>query len=123
MEYVVRTMFNRDKSAKWPDHLLCNGFRRNGALGLRTVRPNPYVEALQQPPWPQLLALLGESGERIMIDLLLNDAIFVSAGASTNNVCQISGRLFLCMTPPRSTHTISRKTIIQYPPISASIST
>ncbi|KAI3342803.1 hypothetical protein F4824DRAFT_120367 [Ustulina deusta] len=93
VEYVVRTIFNREKSAKWPDHMLCDGFRRNGGLGLRTVRPNPYVEALQQPPWPQLLALLGESGDRIMIDLLLDGAIFVSVDAGTNNVCQISGWL------------------------------
>ncbi|KAI0189401.1 hypothetical protein EV127DRAFT_432646, partial [Xylaria flabelliformis] len=71
VEYVVRTLFNREKSAKWPDHLLCDGFRRNGGLGLRAVRSNPYVEALQQSPWPQLLALLGESGDRIMIEMLL----------------------------------------------------
>ncbi|KAI0508419.1 hypothetical protein F5B22DRAFT_405289 [Xylaria bambusicola] len=92
VEYVVRTIFIRDKSAKWPDHLLCNGFRRNGALGLRTVRPNPYVEALQQSPWPQLLSLLGDSGERIMIDLLLNGDIFISVDTGTNNICQVSGR-------------------------------
>lgn len=93
VEYAVKTIFNRDKSAKWPDHLLCDGFRRNGGLGLRAVRANPYVESLQQSPWPQLLALLGESGERIMIDLLLDCAIFVSVDAGASNVCQISGRL------------------------------
>ncbi|KAI1147866.1 hypothetical protein F4825DRAFT_125496 [Nemania diffusa] len=92
VEYVVRTIFNREKSAKWPDHLLCDGFRRNGGLGLRAIRSNHYVESLQQAPWPQLLALLGESGERIMIDLLLDCAIFVSVDAGVNNVCQISGR-------------------------------
>ncbi|KAI0418047.1 hypothetical protein F5X98DRAFT_126411 [Xylaria grammica] len=93
LEYVVRTIFSREKSTKWPDHLLCDGFRRNAAIGLRMVRPNHYVEALQQPPWLQLLALLGESGDRIMIDLLLDCAIFVSVGTGTNNLCQISGRL------------------------------
>ncbi|KAI0535755.1 hypothetical protein GGR58DRAFT_426113 [Xylaria digitata] len=92
LEYVVQTIFNREKSTKWPDHLLCDGFRRNGGMGLRVVRPNHYVETLQQPPWPQLLALLGESGDRIMIDLLLDCAIFVSVGAGLNNLCQISGR-------------------------------
>ncbi|KAI0447410.1 hypothetical protein F4803DRAFT_322065 [Xylaria telfairii] len=92
IEYVVRTLFNREKSAKWPNHLLCDGFRRNGGLGLRVVRSNPYVDALQQSPWPQLLALLGESGDRIMIDLLLDCAIFVAIDVGTNNVCQISGR-------------------------------
>ncbi|KAI1118795.1 hypothetical protein F5Y14DRAFT_180447 [Nemania sp. NC0429] len=91
VEYVVKVIFSRDKSAKWPDHLLCDGFRRNGAFGLRAVRPNPYVESLQQSPWPQLLALLGESGERIMIGLLLDCAIFTFVDTGANNVCQISG--------------------------------
>ncbi|KAI1828107.1 hypothetical protein F4861DRAFT_243412 [Xylaria intraflava] len=99
VEYVVRTIFNKEKSAKWPDHLLCDGFRRDGGLGLRAIRPNPYVEALQQPPWPQLLALLGESGEHIMIDLLLDCAIFVSLDAGTNNVCQLSGKPLSSITP------------------------
>ncbi|KAJ8127025.1 hypothetical protein O1611_g6612 [Lasiodiplodia mahajangana] len=101
VEYVVRTIFNREKSAKWPDHLLCNGFRRNGGLGLRAVRSNHYVESLQQPPWPQLLALMGVSGERIMIDLLLDCAIFVYVDAGVNNVCQISGRPLSSVPPYR----------------------
>ncbi|KAF2969504.1 hypothetical protein GQX73_g4071 [Xylaria multiplex] len=92
LEHVVRTMFSREKSTKWPDHLLCDGFRRNGSMELRVVRPNHYVEALQRPPWPQLLALLGESGDRIMINLLLDCAIFVSVDTGFNNLCQISGR-------------------------------
>ncbi|KAI1368000.1 hypothetical protein F5Y08DRAFT_20053 [Xylaria arbuscula] len=115
VEYVVRTLFNREKSAKWPDHILCNGFRRNGALGLRTVRPNHYVEALQQPPWPQVLALLGDSGERIMIDLLLDGAIFVSVGTGTNNICQMSGKPLsnIPMYRPVSTQDDSRPRIPQ----------
>ncbi|KAI1747470.1 hypothetical protein F4782DRAFT_521157 [Xylaria castorea] len=39
----------------------------NAGLGLRAVRSNRYIEALRQFPWPQLPALLGESGDRIMI--------------------------------------------------------
>ncbi|KAI1341592.1 hypothetical protein F5Y15DRAFT_361504 [Xylariaceae sp. FL0016] len=92
VEYVVRTLFSREKTSRWPKHLLCNGFRRNGGLGIRAVRPNPHVESLQQSPWPQLLALLGESGDRIMIDLLLDCSIFVSVGAGINNIYQISGK-------------------------------
>ncbi|KAI1498263.1 hypothetical protein F5X99DRAFT_336353 [Biscogniauxia marginata] len=92
IEYVVTTLFSREKSGRWPKHLLCDGYRRSGRLGLRAVRPNSHVEALQRPPWPQLLALLGESGDRIMIDLLLDCAIFVSVNGGVNNFCQISGR-------------------------------
>lgn len=106
VEYVVRTIFNREKTVKWPDHLLCDGFRRDGSLGLRAVRPNHYVEALQQPPWPQLLALLGESGDRIMIDLLLDCAIFEPLSVGINNVCQISGKSLSNIPPYRPPSTI-----------------
>ncbi|KAI5927818.1 hypothetical protein F4810DRAFT_284831 [Camillea tinctor] len=92
IEYVVRTLFARDKSGRWPKHMLCDGYRRSGALGLRAIRPNPHVEVLQRSPWPELLALLGESGDRIMIDLLLDCSIFVSVNGGINNFCQISGK-------------------------------
>ncbi|KAI0600248.1 hypothetical protein F4775DRAFT_77264 [Biscogniauxia sp. FL1348] len=92
VEFVVTTLFSRDKSDRWPKHLLCDGYRRSGGLGLRAIRPNPHVEALQRPPWPQLLALLGESGDRIMIDLLLDCSIFVLVDGGVNNFCQISGK-------------------------------
>ncbi|OTB06698.1 hypothetical protein M426DRAFT_106412 [Hypoxylon sp. CI-4A] len=92
LEYVVRTLFSREKTSQWPKHLLCDGFSRNHGLGIRLVRANPHFEAVRQPPWPELLALMGESGERIMIDLLLDCAIFAPVKAGANNYCQISGR-------------------------------
>ncbi|CAJ2501650.1 Uu.00g045030.m01.CDS01 [Anthostomella pinea] len=101
VEYVIRTLFSREKSLKWPKHLLCDGFRRDRGLGLRAIRPNPHVETLQHAPWPQLLALLGEAGDRIMIDLLLDCAIFVSVAAGVNNFCQISGQPLSNVDPVR----------------------
>ncbi|KAI0841960.1 hypothetical protein F5Y06DRAFT_164723 [Hypoxylon sp. FL0890] len=92
LEYVVRTLFAREKVEPWPKHLLCNGFSRNRGLGLRQIRPNQHFEILKQQPWPQLLALMGESGERIMMDLLLDCAMFVPVKAGANNLCQISGK-------------------------------
>ncbi|KAL7629462.1 Telomerase reverse transcriptase [Parahypoxylon ruwenzoriense] len=92
LEYVVTTLFSRAKAGTWPKHLLCDGYRRNRGLGLRMVQLNPHVEMLKGPPWPHVLALMGDSGERIMIDLLLNCSIFVPIKAGTNNFCQISGR-------------------------------
>lgn len=91
IEYVVRSLFSREKSGTWPKHLLCDGYSRDRRLGIRQIRPNPHVEMLNQPPWTQLLALMGESGEHIMMDLLLDCAVFVSVKAGTNNFCQISG--------------------------------
>ncbi|OTB18264.1 hypothetical protein K445DRAFT_245405 [Daldinia sp. EC12] len=92
VEYVVRTIFSKEKTSKWPKHLLCDGYSRNHGLGLRAFRPNPHVETLKQPPWPQLLALMGDSGEHIMITLLLDCAIFVPVKTGANNFCQISGK-------------------------------
>ncbi|KAI1208082.1 uncharacterized protein F4807DRAFT_164634 [Annulohypoxylon truncatum] len=92
LEYVVRTLFSREKTGTWPKHLLCDGFTTNRGLGLRQIRPNPHFEALREPPWPQVLALMGESGERIMMDLLLDCAIFITVEAGANNFCQISGK-------------------------------
>ncbi|KAI0176167.1 hypothetical protein GGR52DRAFT_539829, partial [Hypoxylon sp. FL1284] len=92
IEYVVRTLFYRERTATWPKHLLCDGYSRYRGLDLRQIRPNAHVETLKQLPWPQVLALMGDSGEQIMIDLLLDCAIFVPVNAGTNNFCQISGR-------------------------------
>lgn len=61
--------------------------------GLFAFRPNPHVDMLKGAPWPQLLLLLGQSGERIMIDLLVDCAIFVPINAGTNNYFQISGKM------------------------------
>ncbi|KAH9902028.1 hypothetical protein F4778DRAFT_105027 [Xylariomycetidae sp. FL2044] len=92
LEYVIRALFAKEKRSTWPKHLLCEGFRKNGALGLRSVRPNHHVETIKQSPWPELLALLGESGDQIMIDLLIDCSIFVRVNAGANNFYQISGK-------------------------------
>ncbi|KAJ0340753.1 hypothetical protein COL922a_003128 [Colletotrichum nupharicola] len=46
---------------------------------------------LKASPWPQLLMLLGKSGEQIMIDLLIDTAIFLPAQAGVGNMYQLSG--------------------------------
>ncbi|KAM0332599.1 hypothetical protein ACHAQA_002883 [Verticillium albo-atrum] len=53
--------------------------------------PNHHVQALKESPWPQLLMLLGKSGESIMIDLLVDGAIFVPVQAGIGNMYQLSG--------------------------------
>ncbi|EAQ93265.1 hypothetical protein CHGG_01500 [Chaetomium globosum CBS 148.51] len=50
-----------------------------------------HVHALKQSPWPQLLMLLGKEGERIMIDLLVDCAIFRSVKAGKRNLYQMGG--------------------------------
>lgn len=107
VDFVIWLLFSKVKTAgSWPKHLLCDGFRRNRGFGpplqvrngernipgIFALRPNPHVEALKKEPWPQLLLLLGRSGERIMIDLLVDCAIFMPLNAGVNNYFQISGK-------------------------------
>lgn len=82
-----------------PHHLLCDGFRKHAGprqqpcsvQGLYCAFPNERVAALKQTPWPHLLSLLGKAGERMMINMLLDCAIFIPIEAGQNNYYQLSG--------------------------------
>ena len=91
-----------------PKHLLCDGFRkgvappqsRSGEVGggghhqipgVYAVHTNNCVRALKETPWPQFLLLLGKEGERIMLDLLLDCAVFVAVKEGKGNLVQVSG--------------------------------
>ncbi|CAI4216743.1 unnamed protein product [Parascedosporium putredinis] len=108
VDFTIWLLFSRSNKANGrPRHILCDGFRKTTGLntgrqtgragerpsipGLLSVFPNHHVEALKRPPWPHLLALLGQAGERIMIDLLVDCAIFQSVNAGLNNMWQLSG--------------------------------
>lgn len=58
---------------------------------LCSLYPNSHAKTLREAPWPQLLALLGQSGERVMIDLLLDCSVFVAVEAGFQNYYQLSG--------------------------------
>lgn len=49
---------------------------------------------MKQAPWPQLLQLLGKSGEFMMINLLLDCSIFLNVEAGHGNYYQLSGKSF-----------------------------
>ncbi|KAK2009947.1 hypothetical protein LZ32DRAFT_399188 [Colletotrichum eremochloae] len=106
VDFVIWQLFSRVQShASWPKHLLCDGFRRraqnaanaNGQdnvrliPGLASVHPNHHVRALKDNPWPQILMILGKSGEQIMINLLIDTAIFLPVKAGVGNLYQLSG--------------------------------
>ncbi|KAK4105507.1 hypothetical protein N658DRAFT_122296 [Parathielavia hyrcaniae] len=91
VDFVIWLLFSRESTGSWPKHLLCDGFRRQAGPnnrsvyaaasttaipGLYSAYPNQHVQMLKAWPWPQLLMLLGKGRERIMIDLLLDCAIF-----------------------------------------------
>lgn len=59
--------------------------------GLCSVTPNEQAQALKASPWPQLLMLLGKEGERMMINLLVDCAIFRVVKAGKGNLYQLNG--------------------------------
>lgn len=86
-------------------HLLCQGFRKDVSSravqrhahitseipGFHAVHPNSHVAAMKDAPWPQVLALLGKEGERVMIDLILDCGIFLPVKTGRGNYHQLSG--------------------------------
>ncbi|KAH7171136.1 hypothetical protein EDB81DRAFT_877138 [Dactylonectria macrodidyma] len=101
VDFVIWLLFSREsKVGKRPKHLLCDGFRRGTGSGgqagvvipgLFSLYPNSNVKAIKEAPWPQLLVLLGRSGEKMMIDLLVDCAIYVTVQAGIHNYEQRSG--------------------------------
>jgi telomerase reverse transcriptase len=104
VDFVVWLLISRENIGSWPKHILCDGFRRQAGPnnrpnpaatttipGLHSVYPNQHVHALKLSPWPQLLMLLGKEGERIMIDLLVDCALFRSVKAGKGNLYQLGG--------------------------------
>lgn len=106
VDFAVWLLFSREKkTGNRPLHLLCDGFRKDhdrkpgsrlapgqGQIpGLFAMYFNSHVRALKEEPWPQLLLLMGQAGERIMLDLLLDCAIFSRVLAGKDNYHQLSG--------------------------------
>lgn len=104
VDFIIWLLFEREvvPSAR-PHHLLCDGFQKHagprhqscsvqGLYSSKQVFPNERVAVLKQTPWPQLLSLLGRAGEGMMINLLLECAIFIPIGVGQNSYYQLSGQ-------------------------------
>lgn len=59
--------------------------------GLVARYPNSNVQSLKKPLWCRLNALLGQGGDRIMMDLLLHSSIFIPVDEDLGNYYQLSG--------------------------------
>ncbi|RMZ73943.1 telomerase reverse transcriptase [Pyrenophora seminiperda CCB06] len=105
VDFVIWCLFKRSSSYK-PAHLLCHGFQRTGNAhreqnvnhdptcsipGLQECYRNSYVRTLKEPLWCRLHALLGQNGDRIMMDMLLDCSIFLPIKANIGNYYQLSG--------------------------------
>lgn len=100
IDFVIWLLFSRERASSWPKNILCDGYRRNArddqsarstASGVFSLYPNFHVKALREAPWPQLLALLGQAGEKVMLKLLSECSIFLKVDAGLDNYLQLTG--------------------------------
>ncbi|PFH59674.1 hypothetical protein XA68_12026 [Ophiocordyceps unilateralis] len=101
VDFVIWLLFRRHKGAvEWPNHMLCDGFRKTNKEGgprgttipgVFSLYPNPQAAALRCYPWPHLLGLLGQSGQKVMVDLLVHCSIFLAVESGHGNYLQLSG--------------------------------
>ncbi|PON23951.1 telomerase reverse transcriptase [Trichoderma gamsii] len=100
LDFVIWLLFSRERAGSWPKHLLCDGFRKSARddQSARSTIPEVYsqypnfrVKALRETPWPHLLALLGQAGERVMINLLTECSVFLKVDSGLDNYLQLTG--------------------------------
>ncbi|KAJ5677257.1 uncharacterized protein N7477_002890 [Penicillium maclennaniae] len=98
VDFAIESLF-RKAGYQRPEHLLTHGFRRL-AVGQNAVDvipgvvaqfPNHNVRILKEAPWADVLGLLGQSGDEIMIRLLLDCGIFSPIDARRGIYFQLSG--------------------------------
>jgi len=103
VDFAIWQLFSRNSSTGGRNlHLLCQGFRRDVGVrgqgapsaipGIASTHLNSHVTSMKLMPWPRVLVLLGNEGERAMIDLLLDCAIFVPVPNSHGVYNQLSGK-------------------------------
>jgi hypothetical protein len=62
-----------------------------GIPGVFAQCQNTYVQTVKGPLWCRLHAVLGEGGDRIMMDLLLDCGVFYRIEGRPGNYYQLSG--------------------------------
>ncbi|OAX77776.1 hypothetical protein ACJ72_07921, partial [Emergomyces africanus] len=106
VDFAIFSLFNRSRDSIYrPPHLLCHGFQRAtnqcapnqehdalaGIRGIVPQYPNKNVSTLKNPPWTDVLGLLGKSCEEIMLHLLLDCCIFIQVDEKKGSFYQLSG--------------------------------
>lgn len=106
IDFAIWLLFHKiHRDGHRPPHILCHGYQRaanpkqanedHGALagipGIVSHYPNNNVEILKSASWIKLLSLLGQEGERIMLDIVLECGLFVEVGEGEGNYFQLSG--------------------------------
>lgn len=106
VDFAIWLLFHKThRHAHRPPHILCHGFQRAsnprqinedhcamaGIPGIVSHYPNTNVNALKGSSWTEILGLLGQEGDRIMLDLVLDCGIFVACNEGLGNYYQLSG--------------------------------
>jgi telomerase reverse transcriptase len=117
VDFAIKTLFNNAATGAFrPKHVLCHGYQRaitwRGAdrtpatvpkiPGLILEHPNENVNALKQAPWTEIYAMLGKDGDRVMLGLLLDCAVFLRLSSGKDNFYQLSGVPVADLTPLES---------------------
>lgn len=107
VDFAIWTTFSKISSPNSrAKHLLCQGFRKDVSArsvhrgeiatsaipGVISTYPNHHVAAMKASPWPEVLALMGKEGERMMIDLILDCGIFLAIESGRGSYHQLSGQ-------------------------------
>lgn len=80
--------------------MLCHGFQRSAAgsfgvgrdiPGLVSTCYNEYVASLKSTTWQRIFDLLGAHADRIVVDLLVNGAMFAPLNMVSDSIYQLSG--------------------------------
>ena len=106
VDFAIYFLFHRvHHRVHRPPHMLCHGYQRagnprqvnedqcalGGIPGIVSHYPNNNVEILKDASWTEILGLLGNEGERIMLDIVLDCAVFRAVDGGNGNCFQISG--------------------------------
>ena len=84
-------------------HLLCQGFRKDvtsrsvhrgenvmsAIPGITSTYPNSHVTSMKTSPWPEILALMGKQGEKVMVDLILDCGTFLSVASCQGELSSV----------------------------------
>ena len=121
VDFVIWRLFKRSSSHKL-SHLLCHGYERSASTfrhrgtdgpvnssipGLIARHPNSHVHALKGPLWCRLHAVLGEEGDRLMMDMLTDCAIFLPVDEKATNYYQLSGPPMFDLQPITASNTVA----------------
>ncbi|KAL8811751.1 MAG: hypothetical protein Q9223_002113 [Gallowayella weberi] len=120
VDFAIWLLFHRiHRQAYKPRHMLCHGYQRRAAPmfsdnpeglsvipGVALHYPNSHVATLKSRSWSVLLNLLGKDGEQIMLDLLLECAIYAGVENGKGNFYQLSGRIMSVAKSTREINTV-----------------